>query len=142
MTEISDYLRKQRECRNLALDYALGVSIVGLIPISGLLTLKFWVVIILIFKMSRDIGKKWKFAKGQDILAISGHLFGCLGSFALAFMAWITLLGMGLFIPYIGSFKIPAALFTLTGTLGQNINQFYASGINKHEKGGELKVET
>ena len=122
-----DYVRQERESRNLALDYALGVSILGLIPISGLLTLKFLLATVLIVKMSRDIGNKWKFPKGQDILAIAGHLFGLLGAFAMAFMAWLTLLTMGLFIPYVGSFKMAGALFTLTWMLGQTTNQFYAS---------------
>ncbi len=131
MKETPNYVYQERESRNLALDYALGVSILGLIPISGLLTLKLLLAIGLIFKMSWDIGAKWNFVKGQDILAIAGHLFGLVGAFAMAFMAWLTFLIMGLFVPYVGSFKIAAALFTLTWMLGQTINQFYASGGKK-----------
>lgn len=127
MKEIPHYLRQERESRNLVFDYALGVSILGLIPISDLMTLKLLLAIGLIFKMGWDIGKKWQFAKGQDILAIAGHLFGLLGAFAMAFMAWLTLLTIGLFIPYVGSLKMAAALFTLTWMLGQTANQFYAS---------------
>ena len=128
MKDTPNSARQERESRNLVLDYALGVSILGLIPISGLLTLKLVVATALLAKMSWDIGAKWKFAKGQDILALAGHLFGLLGSFAMAFMAWLTLLTIGLFIPYVGSFKMAAALFTLTWMLGQTTNQFYASG--------------
>ena len=131
MQETTNYVRQERESRNLAFDYALGVSILGLIPISGLLTLKLLIAIGLIAKMGWDIGNKWQFAKGQDILAIAGHLFGLLGALAMAFMAWLTLLVIGLFIPYVSSFKMAAALFTLTWMLGQTTNQFYASGRKK-----------
>ena len=131
MEEIPNYVRQERESRNLALDYALGVSILGLIPISGWLTLKLLVAIGLLAKMLWDIAVKWQFAKGQDILAVAGYLFGFLGALAMAFMAWLTLLAIGLFIPYVGSFKMAAALFTLTWVLGQNTNQFYASGQRK-----------
>jgi hypothetical protein len=131
MKETSSFVRQERECRNLALDYALGTSILGLIPISGLLTLKLLLATGLIFKMNWDIGARWKFARGQDLLAIAGHLFGWLGAFAMAFMAWLTLLTAGLFVPYLGSFRMAAALFTLTWMLGQTTNQFYASGGRK-----------
>ena len=124
-------LRQARDSRNLVLDYALGVSILGLIPISNLFSLKIFITIFLIIKMCWDIGRKWKFSKGQDILAMMGLVFGWLGAFAMAFMAWLTLLGIGLFIPYVSSFKLAAALFTLTWMVGQTINQYYASG---HEK--------
>lgn len=131
MPETSNYRRQERESRNLAFDYALGISILGLIPIVGLLTLKLVVATGLIGKMLWDISLKWKFSKGQDILAMAGYLFGLLGALAMAFMAWLTLLTIGLFIPYVGSFKIAAALFTLTWMLGQSSNQFYASGQKK-----------
>ncbi|ACB52111.1 hypothetical protein cce_2763 [Crocosphaera subtropica ATCC 51142] len=127
-------VRQAKESRNLVLDYALGASLLGLIPITSLLSLKFLVTIILIIKMCWDIGRKWKFARGQDILAIIGYCFGWLGAFAMAFMAWLTLLGIGLFIPYISSFKLASALFTLTWMVGQSTNQYYASGHGKSKK--------
>lgn len=131
MKGTSNYVRQERESRNLVLDYALGISILGLIPIDGLLTVKLLAAIGLLAKMLWDIGVKWKFAKGQDILALAGFLFGFLGALAMAFMAWLTLLAIGLFIPYVSSFRIAATLFTLTWVLGQNTNQFYASGRKK-----------
>jgi uncharacterized protein (DUF697 family) len=128
MTKTLTYLRRERESRNLVLDYALGVSIIGLLPIAEFLTLKLLITLGLISKMIWDIGVKWEFSRGQDILAIMGYLFGCLGAFAMAFMAWLTLLGIGLFIPYIGGFKIAATLFTFTWMLGQATHQFFAIG--------------
>lgn len=136
------YERKQqqlssrfRKIRHLILDYAIGVSILGLIPIPKILTLKLLVALLCILKMRWDIGVRWRFAKGQDFLAIAGHFFGLLGAFALAFMAWLTLFGIGLFVPYLGNLAIAAALFTLTWMLGQTTHQFYASGRPK-ETGG------
>lgn len=131
MREIPNYLRQEKQTRNLALDYALGVSILGLIPISDLLTPKLLVALGLILKMIWDLGSKWKFARGQDILAIAGYVFGLLGALAMAFMAWLTLLAVGLYVPYMSSFKLAAALFTVTWIVGQSTNQFFASGQKK-----------
>lgn len=117
-----------RQIRNLILDYAMGAAIIGLNPVRGTLTLTLLVVGVLIVKMIWDIGSKWSYTKGQDPLAIAGNLFGFLGAFALAFMAWVTMFCFGLFVPLLSGFAISAALFTLTWTVGQVTNQFYASG--------------
>ncbi|MDJ0511346.1 MAG: hypothetical protein QNJ64_19140 [Crocosphaera sp.] len=131
-------LRRARDSRNFVLDYALGISILGLIPISNLFSLKISIAIFLIIKMCWDISRQWKFRKGQDILAMMGFFFGWLGAFAMAFMAWLTFLGIGLFIPYVSSFRLAAALFTLTWMLGQTTNQYYASGHEKSKSRRQL----
>lgn len=84
MKEIPNYIRQEKQTRNLALDYALGISILGLIPISGMLTLRLLVAIGLLAKMIWELGVKWKFAKGQDFLAIAGYVFGLLGALGVA----------------------------------------------------------
>lgn len=124
-------IKRHQKIRNLILDYAVGAALIGLNPIRGTLTLTLLVVGILILKMIRDIGYSWRYTKGQDPLAIAGNLFGFLGAFALAFMAWVTLFCVGLFMPLFSGFAICAALFTLTWTLGQVTNQFYASGCRR-----------
>ncbi|MBV8884756.1 MAG: hypothetical protein JO235_12280 [Chroococcidiopsidaceae cyanobacterium CP_BM_RX_35] len=124
----SKSLQIEREVRALILDYALGVSILGLIPIRGTLTLKLLIAAGLLLKMMRAVGAKWSFPKGQDVLAIFGNLFGGFGAFAMAFMAWLTMFSVGLFVPYVGSLAVAASLFTLTWGLGQATSQFYASG--------------
>jgi uncharacterized protein (DUF697 family) len=121
-------IQRHRQIRNLILDYALGAAIIGLNPFRGTLTLTLLVVGVLILKMMWDIGYSWGYTKGQDPLAIAGNLFGFLGAFALAFMAWLTIFCFRLFVPLFSGFAISAALFTLTWTLGQVTNQFYASG--------------
>lgn len=77
-------VRQQHQVRGLILDYALGASILGLIPIPRLFTLKLLVAAGLLLKMMWDIGKLWGFRKGQDLLAIAGNFFGGLGALVMA----------------------------------------------------------
>ncbi len=121
-------IKRHRQIRNLILDYAIGAAIIGLNPFRGILTLVLLIVGVLILKMMWDIGSKWGHTKGQDPLAIAGNIFGFLGAFALAFMAWVTMFCLGLYVPLLSGLAISAAFFTLTWTLGQITNQFYASG--------------
>jgi uncharacterized protein (DUF697 family) len=114
--------------RDLILDYALGTSILGLIPIPRLFTLKLIVASGLAIKMIWDIGKMWRWRKGQDLLAIAGAFFGIVGALAMAFTAWLMFLGLGIFVPYLKGLALAAALFTLPWGMGQAVNQFYASG--------------
>lgn len=131
------YVRQEQESRNLVLDYALGISIVGLLPISGFMTVKLLITLGLIGKMIWDLGVKWGFSGSQDILAIFGLVFGYLGAFAMALMAWLIFVAIGLFMPYIGGFKIAATLFTLTWMLGQATHQFFALGYKRKTMRGE-----
>ncbi len=103
----SNPAQRERQIRNLILDYAMGVSILGLIPIPGILMIKLLIAAVLILKMIRDIGSAWQFVKGQDLFAIAGNVFGGLGAFAMAFMAWLTLFCIGLFVPYVGVSRSP-----------------------------------
>ena len=127
-------IQRNQKIRNLILDYALGSALIGLNPFPGTLTLTLLIVGILILKMRWDIGSKWGYTKGQDPLAIAGNLFGTLGAFALAFMAWVSMFCFGLLVPVFSGFAISAALLTLTWALGQVTHQFYASG---RYKGGQ-----
>lgn len=121
-------IRQEHRVRNLILDYALGISILGLIPIPRIFTLKLIVALGLILKMVWDIGKHWHWRRGQDFLAIAGVFFGILGALAMTFTAWLTFIGLGEFLPYLKGFAIAAAFFTLPWAIGQAINQFFASG--------------
>ena len=120
--------RPERRVRNLILDYALGTSILGLIPIPRLFTLKLLLALGLSLKMIWDIGQLWRFRPGQDWLAKAGVFFGILGALAMAFTAWLTVFGLGVFVPYLKGLALAAALFTLPWGIGQAVNQFYASG--------------
>jgi hypothetical protein len=124
-------LKRYNQIRNLILDYAVGAAIIGLNPFRGTLIITFLIVIVLILRMRWDIGRKWGYSKGQDALAIAGNLFGTLGAFALAFMAWVSVFCFGLLVPVFSGLAISAAFFTLTWTIGQVTHQFYASGRNR-----------
>lgn len=127
-------VRQERQGRNLILDYALGISILGLIPIPRLFTLKLLLAFGLILKMIWDIGRLWRWRKGQDLLAIAGLFFGSLGAFAMALTAWITFFGLGVFVPYLKGLAFAAALFTLPWGIGQAVNQFYATGKDQEQR--------
>lgn len=114
-----------RKVRNVILDYALGAAVIGLIPIPGLLLLQIFAVLILIVKMRRHIRALWGFPTGHDILAFVSNWFGSLGSLAIALMAWLTVLAIGAFVPFVDSLARAAAFATLTWAQGHVTNQFY-----------------
>lgn len=117
-----------KEIRDLIIDYAIGSAILGLNPLPGTLTLTLLAASVLLLKMMRDIGSRWGYPKGQDLLAIGGNIFGGFGAFWIAFMAWISMYVAGLFVPFVGSFAVPLSLFALTWRVGQATHLYYVSG--------------
>ena len=117
-----------KEIRKLIIDYAIGAAILGLNPLPGSLTVTLLAASVLLLKMMRDIGAKWGYPKGQDALAIAGNFFGGVGSFWVGFMAWISMYGVGLFVPFVGAFAIASSLFALTWRVGQAMHLYYVSG--------------
>jgi hypothetical protein len=93
--------------------------------------LKLVVALGLVLKLMWDVGNLWRWRRGQDILAIAGLGFGLLGALAMAFTAWCSFIGLGVFIPYVSSLSSAAALFTLAWGVGQAVNQFYLSGVER-----------
>ncbi|WP_377479731.1 MAG: hypothetical protein P2A85_11050 [Microcoleus anatoxicus] len=122
-----------KEIRELIIDYAIGAAILGLNPLPGTLTFTLLAASVLLLKMMRDIGGKWGYPKGQDALAIGGNFFGGVGSFWIAFMAWISMYVAGLFVPFVGGFAVASSLFALTWRLGQATHLYYASGCQKSQ---------
>ncbi|MBW4475001.1 MAG: hypothetical protein KME45_32165 [Stenomitos rutilans HA7619-LM2] len=114
-----------RRVRDVIFDYALGAAVIGLIPTQRLLLLQLLAVLILIVKMRRHIRSLWGFPKGHDLLAFVGSWFGSLGSLAIALMAWLTVLVIGVYVPYVDSLAHGAAFATLTWAEGQVTSQFY-----------------
>lgn len=118
-----------KEIRDLIIDYAIGAAILGLNPLPGTLTVTLLAASVLLLKMMRDIGSRWGYPKGQDLLAIGGNFFGGFGSFWIAFMAWISMYVTGLFVPFVGSFAVALSLFALTWRIGQATHLYYVSGF-------------
>jgi hypothetical protein len=128
--------QRHYQARQLMLDYAVGAAILGLNPFDHLLTPVLLITAGLTVKMMRDIGAVWEFARGQDMLAIAGNLFGGLGAFAMALMAWVTMVALSALVPILSRFAISAALFTVVWMLGVATNQFYFNGYEN-----QLQVE-
>ncbi|HIK43253.1 MAG TPA: hypothetical protein IGR64_00025 [Leptolyngbyaceae cyanobacterium M65_K2018_010] len=126
---MSALISREGEVRRLIFDYSLATAIVGLIPITGggSLEIKLLVVLGLILKMIWDIRKLWGRPTGQDSLAIIGNMFGFLGAVVGGFLAWATLIGLGVVVPYAGAFAKAAGFATATWIAGQSTNQFYTS---------------
>ena len=128
MEVIAAQLVSLKEIRDLILDYAIGISILGFNPFPGINLITNTLAGGLILKMIQDVGRKYGYPKGQDAIAIIGSIFGGFGAFAAALVSWSTVSFCGLFIPVIGEFAATSFLFTLTWAIGQATNQFYLSG--------------
>jgi len=132
-----DPKQREREVRDLILDYAIGISILGFNPIPGLNAVTTLAAYVLVLKMVRSIGAKWGYPKGQDVLAIIGNLFGGLGAFAAGLTTWLAVSLVGMFVPIVGSAANASFLFTVTWAMGQATNRYYASG--RQMSAAELK---
>lgn len=120
---------REGEVRRLIMDYCLGTAIVGLVPITGggSLEIKLLIVLALILKMIWDIRRLWGKPRGQDILAYIGNIFGFLAAVVAGCLAWVTLVALGVVIPYASAFAKAAGFATSTWVAGQSTNQFYTS---------------
>lgn len=129
LTGMAALIGREGEVRRLIFDYALGAAIVGLVPLrgGGILEIKFLMVLLLILKMIWDIRAFWGKPQGQDVLAVIGNLFGFMAAVIAGFLAWCTLVGLGVVIPYVGAFAPAAAFATATWVAGQSTTQFYTS---------------
>jgi uncharacterized protein (DUF697 family) len=129
LTGMAALIGREGEVRRLIFDYALGAAIVGLVPLrgGGTLEVKFLIVLGLILKMIWDIRQLWGQPQGQDVLAVLGNLFGFMAAVISGFLAWATLIGLGVVIPYAGAFAKAAGFATATWVAGQSTNQFYTS---------------
>jgi len=126
---MASLIGREGDVRRLIFDYSMGAAIIGLIPIKGggSLEIKLLVVLGLILKMIWDIRNLWGKPRGQDVLAMVGNFFGFVGAVAAGFLAWATMIGLGVIIPYVGAFDKAAAFATATWIAGQSTNQFYTS---------------
>lgn len=129
LTGMVAMIYREGQVRRLIIDYCLATAIVGLIPLrgGGALELKFLVVLGLILKMMWDIRGLWGKPQGQDALAILGNFFGFVWAVMAGFLAWGTLIALGVLLPYAGAFAVAAGFTTATWIAGQSTNQFYTS---------------
>lgn len=129
LSGMASLIRREGDIRQLIFDYAMGAAIVGLIPLTGggTLEVKLLAVLLLNLKMMWDIRHLWGQPQGQGALAALGNIFGALGAIIAGFLAWGTLVGLGVIFPYLGAFAKAAGFATATWVVGQATNQFYTS---------------
>jgi triacylglycerol lipase len=116
------------EIRKLIFEYTLIAILIGLNPFPHLLSFSLILVGLLSLKMMRDIGRKWGYPKGQDILAIAGNLAGGLGAFVMACLVWGLEIVASIYFPVLQSFALAAAYGTFIWIVGQATHQYYATG--------------
>lgn len=124
------------------MDYALGTAILGLNPFPQLFTPVFLATVAIIGKMLWDIGRKWRFAWRRNPLILASTALDVVGAFTLAFLAWLTLIGMGAFWPLATPFALAAALMTFTLSLGHTANQFGLNGYLRRGLSQDLKANS
>lgn len=123
-----------RAMRGVIFEYALISALIGLNPFPNLFSLSLVLVGLVTFKLMRDIGSQWGYPKGQDILAIAGNLFGGIGALVMAFLAWMTLILIGIYLPVVKVFALSAAFFSFTWVTGQATTQYYEIGQAKEPR--------
>lgn len=123
------FVRRNRTIRGLILDYALGLAIVGLNPIPHTLWLTLVVALVLLVKMSWDVGKKWNFPRVYDPLVYLSLLFGGVGSFLFTLIVFLVMLVLSQPFPLLGAFTLSTILFTFAWIWGQTIHHFFANGF-------------
>ena len=124
---IASQIVSLKEVRDLILDYAIGVSILGFNPFPSINLVTNTIACGLIWKMIQDIGAKYGYPQGQDASVIISYIFGGFGALAAALASWTVVSFAGLFVPVIGEFAATSFLFTLTWAVGQATNQYYLS---------------
>ncbi|MEY3297854.1 MAG: hypothetical protein RLZZ597_1114, partial [Cyanobacteriota bacterium] len=129
LTGMVAMIYREGQVRRLIIDYCLATAIVGLTPIrgGGSLEIKFLVVLGLILKMIWDIRGLWGKPTGQDMLAVLGNFCGFVWAVMAGFLAWGTVVALGVILPYAGAFAVAAGFATATWIAGQSTNQFYTS---------------
>ncbi|NJL02151.1 MAG: hypothetical protein HC838_05365 [Spirulinaceae cyanobacterium RM2_2_10] len=123
----SDLARRYRSIQRMVVDYAIGLTLLGLNPFS--LTLTLVVALAILLKMVWDIAKRWHFPIVRNPLAWAGGIMNGLGALAIALFAWLILIFLGTFIPLIDRFAVAVALMSGTWTLGAAANQFFFNGF-------------
>ena len=119
--------RRYRNCRALAVDYSLGMGLLGLFQMF--LTPVLCMAVLLLFKMLWDIAMRWEFALTWNPLTAAAEMLNVLGACLLAVVAWLGFVILGAFVPLIDHFALPVALMTGTWFLGTAAADFFFNGF-------------
>lgn len=119
------------KARRLVLDYALGAAIIALLPIPRIRVLKAIVLLLLHYRLIRDIGQLWRWRRGGGFLARLGLVTGLGGAVALGLLGWLWTIALGALFPNLDVLAPGTALFCYFWSIGQTVNHYYLSGIGR-----------
>lgn len=125
---IAEQLISTNKIRGLIFDYALGISILGFDFIPNTIEIRITIACILILKMIREIGHKWGYPKGQDLITIFTTVISILAALIISILTWVIIFLGGLYLLVLEEFATSVFLFTLTWTLGHITHQYYLNG--------------
>ena len=118
-----------KKVKRSILDYALGAAILGIIPVYGRLIPLIRVILLLSlnFKMSRDIARFWGYHRRQNWGETISCIFGIFSSLVLGFIAWLIVLLLAIWIPFIDILARAIAYGVLTFNIGRTVSHYYYS---------------
>ena len=118
-----------KKVKKLILDYALGAAILGIIPVYGRLIPLIRVILLLILnlRMSRDIARFWGYHRRQNWAETISCIFGIVSSLVLGLVAWLVVLVLAIWIPFIDILARAIAYGVLTFNIGRTVSHYYYS---------------
>ncbi|MBI4783004.1 MAG: hypothetical protein HY785_17030 [Oscillatoriophycideae cyanobacterium NC_groundwater_1537_Pr4_S-0.65um_50_18] len=117
------------KARNLILDYALGATIVTLLPIPNIGGWQAIALVLLNILLVIGIARLWQFHKGGNLLVGIGVLFGIAGAILMGFLVWLLMMAVGVVVPLMGALAPGMFAFCYFWGMGQAVNHFYMSQL-------------
>ncbi|MGG6295606.1 hypothetical protein ACQ4M4_14540 [Leptolyngbya sp. AN02str] len=114
------------KARNLILDYALGATIIALLPIPNIRVWQAIALVLLNVLLVSNLARLWQSRKRGGLLARIGVLFGIVGAMLMGLLVWVVVV-MGVVVPLIGLLAPGIATFSYFWGMGQAVNHFYVS---------------
>jgi hypothetical protein len=123
--QIRHFMRLIERSHSLTLDYALGASIIALLPFPKLFWLKVFIFLFMHYQLMRQMGKLWVFDRNQLFLGWMKLLFCLLKAFVFSFAIWLGMIILGIFLPWFGTLALGGYAFAYFWNLGSNLQHFY-----------------
>jgi len=116
-----------RQARGRILDYALGATIVILLPIPYSMLLKVVILPVLLGLMVKGLLRLWQGYK-PDAVAKLSLLVSWAGAILLGWLGWLGGIALATRIPWLTGLAPGIAVFSLFWGVGQAVNHCYLSG--------------
>ena len=117
------------QVKKTIVDYGLGAAILGVLPLYGswIPPIRIILLIALNLKMASNIARSWGYHRGQSWAEIISCIFGLISSVILALIAWLGVLLLAIWIPFIDILARSVAYGILTVNIGRTISHYYSS---------------